>query len=170
ITIGSQLSFKQYLNANFAIGIKKLPVVLFIIIVAVSIIWELSDNTTTGNAVTSVADLLSYIIPVLVMLLIFPLSIYSRAKRHYASNKAVKEKKTFTFSESGMSFKSDSVSSSVDWAVIYKIDEMKNYVIIYASKFIAHMIPKSCFSAEQLIQFRAMVRAVPGLKVRLKNE
>lgn len=55
----------------------------------------------------------------------------------------------------------------MDWTKIYKILELKNWILIYQNRQIANLIPKEYFG-DNLHEFKELVKR-KGIKAKLKK-
>jgi hypothetical protein len=65
-----------------------------------------------------------------------------------------------------MKITGETFSSEMDWSKIYKVLELKNWILIYQSKLIANAIPKESFD-DNLESFKEIVRN-KNIKVKFK--
>lgn len=93
--------------------------------------------------------------------------IYWGARKNYNSNAAVREHVTFEIDDKMVKAFSKSSNSEIDWEVVHKVLEFKNWVLIYISNTNAFMIPTAELGS-QLPEFRTLVRNA-GVKAKLRK-
>jgi len=71
----------------------------------------------------------------------------------------------YTFSEAGIDAVAKHSSGHIDWTMVTRVTESKAYIMIFAVTL--HLIPKTSFSAEDLKDFKALLRSSVSGKVRL---
>lgn len=103
----------------------------------------------------------------ILLLLAFPISLYTRTIKPSINDPNVMKKVTYRFTSDHMitdGFYDEILQ--IRWTDIYKIQETKSSYIIYCNKRITHLIPKRAFDdkPEQLDIFLSLLGKVPGHK------
>lgn len=101
------------------------------------------------------------------ILFVFPIIIYLSTKRNYKTNLRFQERITYEFTEDKIKMSGESFNSEMDWLKIYKIQELKNWVLIYQNRAAANIIPKESFD-DKIDDFREMVKK-KNIKYKLKK-
>lgn len=92
-----------------------------------------------------------------VFVIVFPFSIYMGAKRSFSSNKMLIENINYEFTDKKILLTGESFISEMDWKNIYKILELKDWILIYQNRQVFNVIPKESFG-KNLTDFKSMVR------------
>ena len=87
---------------------------------------------------------------------IIPILVFYSAKRNFNSNGRLQEKITYDFTEETIKITGETFNSEMDWSKIYRIKELKNWVLIYQSKLIMNIIYKESFGKD-IEEFRELV-------------
>jgi hypothetical protein len=90
-------------------------------------------------------------------LVILPLIIYMQGKRNFKTNTRLNEEMKYIFTDDKFYITGESFKSEMTWEKAYKIEELKNWILIYQNWQVANIIPKSAFSDEQLNDFRQII-------------
>lgn len=77
------------------------------------------------------------------------------------------EKISYEITEKYIRIKGESFNSAMDWTKIFKILELKNWILIYQNEQAATIIPKVAFG-EKISEFRNMVKS-KKINSELKN-
>lgn len=101
------------------------------------------------------------------MAIVLPISIYFQAQKNYKGNKRLAENVKYIFNQDTVQIEGESFNSTLSWNKMHKVVEIKNWILIYENPQIAMFISKSSFTAEQLKEFKSLLRTIDGLKVKL---
>jgi hypothetical protein len=63
----------------------------------------------------------------------------------------------------------DTFNSEINLNSSYKIEELKNWFLIYPSNRIANLIPKTGITSQEIVELRNIFKSLSGVKVKLKN-
>lgn len=103
----------------------------------------------------------------LVLTVGIPFLTYLSARKGFKSNERLHEQITYEFTEESVKVTGESFSSEFTWAKTNRVKELKEWILIYQNKIIAHIIPKKSFSPEELNTFKALVADLPTVKSKL---
>ncbi len=98
-----------------------------------------------------------------------PLLMYYQALKNYKTNMLLKEKSIYLFDSKSVKITGDNFNSDLPWKAMYRVKESSNWILLYQNRQVANLLPKCCFSKQQLSDFRNLVSSVDGLKIRLKR-
>lgn len=162
--IETRLDFKSYLKLMYTLAYRR-PIVIFIfiflLVVLVMTIFIFSDiNFLFGETYYMPLILASYFIVIL------PISIYYNTRKIFSTYGLLKEKIIYEFTDEKICHTGETFHSEMDWTKIYKIEEMKHWILIYQSRQHANFISKESFG-ENLMEFRNLVRS-KKIKAKLK--
>lgn len=101
-----------------------------------------------------------------VIIVVIPLSIYFNARKNFSTHGLIKEKIIYEFTDDKICHTGETFHYEMDWTKIYKIVEMKNWILIFQNRQIANTIPKESFG-ENLMEFRNLVKS-KNIKAKLK--
>lgn len=104
----------------------------------------------------------------LCFVVVMPLSIYFTAKKSYATTERLQEEIEYTFTNETMTLTGESFKTEMSWEKTYKIEELQNWFLIFHSKKIANLIPKSDLTPGQVLQLRTLLKGVKNVKLFLK--
>jgi hypothetical protein len=98
---------------------------------------------------------------------LLPFSIYRAGKKNFSSHGRLQEKITYEFTDEKIRQTGETFNSDMDWTKIYKVQELKEWILIYQNTQIANLIPKESFG-DNLQEFRELVKR-KGIKAKLRN-
>jgi len=90
----------------------------------------------------------------------FPILIYFNVKRDFYSNKSLREEISYEFGEKGFRQTGETFSAEVNWNSVFKIVELRNWILIYQSKMLMCPIHKESFDTDQLKDFKALTKNI----------
>jgi len=162
--IETRLEFKSYLKLMYTLTYRK-PIFIFIIIYLLVVvllnIFIFSDiNFLLGD---------TYYIPLFIafyFIVLLPISIYFNSRKIYSTNGLLKEKIIYEFTDEKISHTGETFYTEMDWTKIYKIVEMKQWILIYQSKVHVNIISIESFG-DNLMEFRNLVRS-KKIKAKLR--
>jgi hypothetical protein len=163
--ITAQLTFKEYLKLQYLVLYRK-GWVIYISIVGIimfiaAIVQLYNEGLNNANSYFGLAFG--------GLIILMPYFIYIAAKKNFKTNSRAQEHITYEFQPREILVKGESFTSQLTWEKTYKVQELKNWILIYQNKAVFNAIPKRLFSDADLEAFKFIVRNIPGLKVKLKR-
>lgn len=158
IEIHTKLELKDYLKLSRTLMFRRGIVIVFMIIgvyaIAVSLITRLWFPQTFHNS----GGLYTLLLGVFI-LLSYPVINYFNSKKIFNSHARLKEEITYQFTDENIKIAGESFSGEKTWDKVYKILELKDWILIYENKFVATILKKASFSSEQLQAFKNLVKS-----------
>ncbi len=99
-----------------------------------------------------------------------PLAIFMTIRKNYLSSNHIKEKVKIEFTNTAIKMTGDSFYTELAWAKLYKVQEIKNWFLIYQNTFSAIIIPKRALNSNQSKELKHLLQSVPGLNLTLNSE
>lgn len=170
IRVESQISFKEYLEILYMLTYKNGMSIYInaigIVMVVGSIVMFVQQPETMKDYTVILRSLFGLFLAISI-----PISVYFSAKKNYLSNKRLGEKIIYEFYPDEMKATGESFITLRKWAQTYKIEELKNWFLIYESNQVANLIPKSEMSDQDISNLRSLFLNInePGIKVKLKH-
>ena len=124
-----------YRQQRWIVWIAAALVVLFLV-APFAMAWE--GNPTLVERFWSMRMVL--ILPVLVFVLM-PSLIYFEARRRWARAAELREKRTYLFSDTGMTMKGATFSAAFDWSHIRRAETVRDLLLLWTGQPIAHLLP-----------------------------
>ena len=170
MNIQIKLTFKDYLRLMLALTYKKIFIWFMTIIGSIVLLVGLLSliGAIVGNETSSFIDSLVSILIGLVFTAFIPFLVYLNAKRSYSSNAMIKENIIYEFNQDSMKLKGESFSSEVSWDSIFKVEEIKEWILIYQSKVLVTIIPKNAMNPDQIAELKGIFTSRPGIKIKFK--
>jgi len=167
IKIDSKLDFKRYVKLLYYLSYKKSAFIFLTFIGLIMLIFSIFYFIGLFKH----ADRPPYtqLFVGMVFTFMIPISIYIQAKRTFSSNSRLKELISYTFTHDKIFIDGESFKSEMTWDKLYKIQELKNWILIYTNKVVAHVIPKDSFDDIQLLKFREIVSNLKTVKIKIKK-
>lgn len=166
IKIQSKIELKDYIKLMYKLTYNR-PITVFITIIG---IFQLLASVLCFLGVHQI-DTEPYFIFILgVFITVFlPFSIYRSSVKTFKSNKRLSEAMQYEFSDEIVKIHGDSFNTEFTWSKIYKILELKDWIIIYQDKLVANILPKKALLPEQLNELKTFMSSLTGVKVNLKK-
>ena len=153
--VEAKLERKKYLKLMYLMVYRK-PVIIFLTIIGIvmfigSIAYVLGyrDLHTDPPYVPGVFGFF--------IVFVIPYSILRNANKNFSSNGRLQEKIVYEFTSDLIKIKGHSFTTEMDWEKIYKVLELKNWILVYQNKYIFNVIPKKSFG-EHLTEFKIIIR------------
>ncbi|HLA59247.1 MAG TPA: YcxB family protein [Puia sp.] len=80
----------------------------------------------------------------------------------------LKEQLEIELTQADIKMKGESFYTEFVWEKIFKIDEQKNWFLIYLNSLSAITIPKKDFREGQIEEFKKMLATIPNIPIHLK--
>ncbi len=165
--ITTRLSFPEYRKFVFAATYKRPTVIVYSIIGFVIFVFGFLA-LIPGWEIFSSNVYMSFIMGLLLMG-ITPYFAFKTAKQHYDSNLRLQETIVYDVSDNGVIITGNSFSGEKSWDKVYKIQELKDWFMIYENNAIANLIPKSQMTTAEADELRSIFyRATIAGKKKLK--
>ena len=163
MTIVTKISFKEYVTLLYRLTYKKPVMKLLLFVAFAMLVW--------------IAGYYSKILPVpkptfyqyttfFLITLVQPMVIYNTIRQNYRSSSHLKEQLKIEFTTTEIKMQGDSFYTVLDWAKIYKVQELKDWVLIYQNSLSAIIIPKKSLTGK-LREFKHLLHSISGLKLEL---
>lgn len=171
VEVDFELEFKEVFHTTLnAVFLRSrglfMVIVLLMALLGVVILAAYALGGRTAEQMNRTMPLVA-LIPLL-LLLIVGLCYYT-ARTSLKSSPGLSAPQHFTFSESGVDFKSAKASSHFDWDMLHAVKETSRVYLLYHSKLVYNMVPKRAFRSEgDRERFCRLAVARLGSKARLK--
>jgi hypothetical protein len=94
---------------------------------------------------------------------LLPFLIYRSAKKNYSTHGRLQERIIYNFTEERITITGETFSSELSWEKTYKIEELRDWILIYQNNIIANIIPKANFGGN-LNEFKDWIRKKTFIK------
>lgn len=149
--ITTQLTQRDYINVNFLMMFRR-PVLLISLGIMCCVMLTVAI-VKMQSAKGSLLDLL----PLLIVAIIFPLSIYRASIRNFKGNARISERIAYHMEPESLSIKGESFSSESTWEKLYQVRQTKNWVLIYQNRQVASVIGKRDISVAQIGELKGIL-------------
>jgi hypothetical protein len=165
IILTTKLSLNDYINANY----RMYPQWMFKFLRGIGLLSLISPIISAMTFPFN--DVTSYLPPLVVGLFLtigLRILIYFAAKRNYESDGRISETIIYEFNNDTFQLTGESFSAKLTWDKVYKLTESKDWVFIWQSKQLAHVIPKRDFKEGEFQQFKNILKLHSELNNKLK--
>ncbi|MES2061863.1 MAG: YcxB family protein [Bacteroidota bacterium] len=166
MTIKTQIAFKEYLKLMYFLTYRKGWTIYVSIIGAIMFISAILALLHVYDYQTDPTFALVFGVFVIFVL---PGSIYFSAKKNFASNKRLQEEIEYEFTGGKMIIRGNSFSSELGLNECFKIEELKQWFLVYQSKQTANFIPKANLGQHELDELRYIFKGLSGVKIKVKR-
>ena len=160
--IETQLDSKSYIRLMYQLTFRKPTTIIFSVLGAIMFVGSIYLFIYTDDEVNSLV--ISFVFGFYTLTL--PIQVYRNAKKNFNSHLRLQEKMTYEFTDEKIIVTGDSFQSEQDWLKMYKVLEIKDWILLYQNKQIANLIPTASFGNE-LEAFRALVKS-KNIKSKLR--
>jgi hypothetical protein len=164
-----RITLKEYINLIYILSYRKgwmiFITIIGLLMLLVTIIYLIGTASMLfGKDFNPWSD----IFLAFLFLVAIPISIYFSARSNYLSTKRLQEPIEYELSNESIRMTGESFNSELNWEQAYKIEELKNWFLIYQSKRTANFIDKKKLSAEQIQQLRSFFKTLKTVKLDVK--
>ncbi len=162
ITVKSAIPFKEYFRYIFRENFfKPLPLLIFVFTL---INLFLLVNYFFRFLYFNLHYPWFQIIIVPLVLIIIPSFFYYVNKREYNNNPLLREQKLFEFTETNVRISTDTATVQLEWQNFYKVEESRDFLILFYDYATAYFVLKSDFdNQQQLNTVLEIIQSKPGL-------
>ncbi|MFD0764427.1 YcxB family protein [Mucilaginibacter lutimaris] len=104
------------------------------------------------------------------VIFVLPVSVYLSAKKNFNSNKRLSETIDYEFTSDKMIVRGETFHSELGLNETFKIEELKNWFLIYQSKQTANFVSKASLNTVEISELRSLFNSLSGVKVKLKRK
>lgn len=113
---------------------------------------------------------LSFIFPFLGILILLPLVVFYSARSVFKTSHAIREPVTYEFSDEWVSAKAEKYDFRQSWDLIYKVEETKNWFLIFTNRINAIYLKKESFEDEADMEvLKSLIRGKSHILQKLKK-
>lgn len=105
---------------------------------------------------------------VFLILIFTPVMIYFASRKNFYSNARLREYIQYEISNDKVKVTGESFKSEFDWKSTYKLVELSKWFLIYQSRQMANLIPKSSLSATEIKELREIFQNQKMVKQKLR--
>jgi len=161
MTIVTKISFKEYVILLYRLTYKK-PVMKLLLFVALAmLVWIIGYYT---NLLPVPKPVFYQYTTFFLITIVQPTVIYNTIRKNYMSSSHLKEQLKIEFTTTEIKIHGDSFYTVLDWAKIYKVQELNDWILIYQNSLSAIIIPKRSLTGK-LREFKHLLHSIPGLKL-----
>lgn len=161
--IKTKIDYKDYLSWNIQIILRR-PIML-VFPIAITIILINNVDLILSFDVFS----LTYVAVVLMIIIWTPLQTRRKIKNDFESNKSIQEEIIYQFSKEKIEVIGETFHSDVSWTTVFKINESKDWFMIYHSNNAVNLIPKKNFTQQQKQDLRILITS-HNIKSKLRKD
>lgn len=147
----TKIEFRDYLSWNIQMILRK-PIML-VFPIAISIILFNNLDIILSFDIFS----LLYVAVILLIIIWIPIRTRKKIKNDFESNKSIQEEITYQFSNEKIEIVGETFHSEVSWTTIFKINELKNWFMIYHGNNTVNLVPKKNFTQQQKQDLRTLI-------------
>lgn len=169
MNIQVKLNFREYLKLNLILTYKRIITWLFTIIgliVVLAGLFAMIGIIITQDFVHLKDAILCTVIG-LFMAMMIPLIVYRNAKNSYHTSKAIKETINYTFEKDKIVVQGESFNAEMQWDSVWKVHELKDWIVIYYNKLTANIVPKKALNDDQLAALKNVINEQSNIKKKL---
>ena len=150
-----KIEFKKYLYLMYLLAYKR-PIMIFSLVIGLlmivfSILYFLGFGEIIENPPYYQLIFGLFFIGYL------PFSIWYSAKRNFLTQGILQEKLIYDFTTDKIKITGETFNTELDWAKVYKVVELKNWIQIYQSRLIFNLISKESLDVK-LKDFRELMK------------
>ena len=97
-----------------------------------------------------------------------PILIYFSSKKSFLSNLRLNEEIEYDFTYDKMKVTGESFSSELNLDKTFKIQELKDWFLVYQNNIVFNPIPKHTLNSDQITQLRNIFKSLKNISINLK--
>ena len=157
---------REYLGLLLKLTYRK-PVMIFILFVdAVIMTWIILSHLNIKGIPE--VTFFQYCTTILITI-VQPIVISHTIMRNYQSSNHLQERLIVEFTNDVIRLKGDSFFTELLWNKLYKVQETKNWYLLYQNNLSAILLCKDAFKEAGIDDFRVFLKQIPELNLYLKD-
>jgi hypothetical protein len=163
--VKTRVSFKEYRKLLFMLTYRK-PVMKIILCVALAMLIWITGYYFHFLPVPK-PQIYQYITLGLITI-VQPITIFLTIRRNYNSSNHLREPLVTELTKTELKVQGESFYLEIKWEKLFRIDEERNWFLLYQNNLSAIIIPKKDLNSAQVKEFKTIISAVPAVPVSLK--
>jgi len=159
----TKIEFKDYLNWNIQMILRR-PIML-VFPIAISFILFNNIDLILSFDIFSVI----YVVVVLSIIIWMPIKTRQKIKKDFESNKTLQEEITYQFTNEKIEIIGETFHSEVSWTTVFKVNELKDWFLIYQGNNAVNLVPKKNFTRQQKQDLRNLITS-HNIKCKLRKD
>lgn len=160
MTFKSSINFNDYLKLSYILFYKNRWIIYISIIgLLMLFIAGLYYSGIAPNIYTKDSPPYFQLFFGLFILIGIPGSVYFSARRNFKADERLQEEIEYEFTNDKYKLTGNSFSNEMTWDKTYKIQELRNWFLIYRNKNVVNPIPKKNLTQEQIKYLESLFRA-----------
>lgn len=159
----TKIEFKDYLNWNIQMILRR-PIML-VFPIAISFILFNNIDLILSFDIFSVI----YVVVVLLIIIWMPIKTRQKIKKDFESNKTLQEEITYQFTNEKIEITGETFHSEVSWTTVFKVNELKDWFMIYQGNNAVNLVPKKNFTPQQKQDLRNLITS-HNIKCKLRKD
>ena len=164
--ITTKITFKEYAKFVCILTYSKWSNILILILVFPGLIFQSYLLFKYGVSVNNSWPFT--IFGSILLIVNMPISVYLKSKKYFYSNARLQETIEYEFTPEELKIKGETFNSNMDWSKTNRIEEKKDWFLIYQSQQTMNMIPKKDLTETQIIELRNFFKKLENVKMKLK--
>jgi len=156
--IKTRITYPEYKRIMLLLSFRK-PRVIFFLIIIVLIIINALFRSMNNRQYIFLALFLAYTVFVI-------FRMRGAIKKSYDSNLRLQGEIEYDITSDKMKITGTSFNSELDWSTTYKIEELKNWFLVYGSAQTANLIPKKDMTDDEINTLREIFRNLHTVKIK----
>ena len=165
--IKTKISFKEYKRLLFGLAYKKTMMKLILLVALAMVIWILGYYL---HFLPVPKPLIYQYLTLGLIAIVQPMVIYMTIKRNYNSSNHLREELEVELTDEGIKITGESFYTEIMWNKLFKIEEQKNWFLIYQNNLSAILLPKKDFHRNQEEDFKKILMNVQNVPVHFQKQ
>ncbi len=160
LRVNVKLEYSELIKLRF-IATYKTPIIVFITFIGFGMLTVVISYLSGNNAITEGKFPTFHLVFAVFILFFIPFSVFNKTKKDLKENKLISQNIEYEFNKDKFNINGETFNMQNKWLDLYKIDELKEWFILYTSKNEALFIPKNRFKNNyDLISFSTFVNSL----------
>jgi hypothetical protein len=164
--IETQFSLKEYQKLTLILTYRRPAMIIICLMGTFMVISALYLIIVAENLATSIVP--QFLLGIF-FLIGLPFFILYGASKNYKTHGKIQGKVVYDFTEEKISIAGESFNSEMNWNSLYKIVELKEWIILYHNRQAANFIPKTGIG-ENLTELRNLIQSKKDLRSKLRKD
>jgi len=164
--IKTKVTFKEYAKLLYKLTYNRPLMKLLVGVALILLLWIVFYYLEVLNLPKPI--IYQYITLALIVVA-QPLVILSTIYNIYYSSNQISEPLEMALSPKEIKIKGNSFYMVVEWEKFYKIEERRNWFLLYQNKLSAIIIPKKELSTNEIAEIKGILKGIVNVKVQLRK-
>ena len=145
VCLTSKIDLRDYRNLIFRLTYTT-PLILYANIMGLAIMFSSILSGNYNNILNMAIGL---------FLILMPVAVIVQSNKNFHATRMLNERTSYEFDAKNIHIMGETFSSTIEWSSLFKVKELKRWVLLYTGENVANIVSKNSLSSEDMDTLRS---------------